>query len=101
MGTHIPSHSFASLAFQVHTSIDTTTLFTMTSSQPIEFVSLGIAIVDEIRIPNRAPLLDVVGGSGAFCTISICILSPLHTTDKLLKLPLAPACTLHPSRRAK
>jgi hypothetical protein len=84
MGTHITSHSFASFDFQVFTSSGITTLFTMTSLQPIDFVSLGMVILDEIRIPNRAPLLDVVGGSGAFCTTPTCILSLLQTTDKLL-----------------
>jgi hypothetical protein len=33
----------------------------------IDFVSLGMVILDEIHIPNQPPMLDVVGGSGTFC----------------------------------
>lgn len=42
----------------------------MTSPTPfISGVSLGMVIIDDIRIPNKAPLTDVVGGSGSFVTL--------------------------------
>lgn len=37
-------------------------------SPTIDFVSFGMVIIDEIRLPSCPPLLDVTGGSGAFCT---------------------------------
>jgi hypothetical protein len=40
----------------------------MTLQTSIDFVSLGMVVLDEIRIPHRARLVDVVGGSGAFGT---------------------------------
>ena len=30
------------------------------------FTSLGLVVLDEIRFPNRAPLNDVLGGSGTY-----------------------------------
>jgi hypothetical protein len=33
----------------------------------IDFVSLGMVILDDISIPSRPLIKDVVGGSGAFC----------------------------------
>jgi hypothetical protein len=32
----------------------------------ISFVSLGLVVLDEIRFPNQEPLINVVGGSGAY-----------------------------------
>jgi len=34
----------------------------------VMFVSLGMVILDELRFPGKAPLLDVMGGSGAYGT---------------------------------
>ncbi len=38
---------------------------TMTTPS-ISFVSLGLVVLDEIRLSNEKPLTDVVGGSGAY-----------------------------------
>jgi len=35
----------------------------------VTFVSLGMVVLDELRFPGKAPLLDVIGGSGAYSTI--------------------------------
>ncbi|GIK03397.1 hypothetical protein Aspvir_007466 [Aspergillus viridinutans] len=35
----------------------------------ISFTSLGLVVLDEIRFPNQEPLLDVLGGSGAYATL--------------------------------
>ena len=32
----------------------------------VTFVSLGMVVLDELRFPGNAPLLDVMGGSRAF-----------------------------------
>lgn len=32
-------------------------------------VSLGMVIIDEIHMPNREPLVDVIGGSATFVTL--------------------------------
>lgn len=32
----------------------------------ISFVSLGLVVLDEIRFPDQEPLINVVGGSGAY-----------------------------------
>lgn len=37
----------------------------------ISCVSLGMLILDEIRMPNKAPLLNVIGGSSAFVTLGL------------------------------
>lgn len=34
--------------------------------QTITFVSLGMAVLDELRFSGRRPLTDVLGGSGAY-----------------------------------
>jgi len=34
----------------------------------VTFVSLGMVVLDELRYPGKAPLLDVMGGSGAYST---------------------------------
>lgn len=36
---------------------------------PISGVSLGMIIVDEIRMPHKPPLVDVIGGSGSFVAL--------------------------------
>ncbi|GIC90944.1 pfkB family carbohydrate kinase superfamily [Aspergillus udagawae] len=35
----------------------------------ISFTSLGLVVLDEIRFPNQEPLIDVLGGSGAYATL--------------------------------
>ncbi|RHZ49714.1 hypothetical protein CDV55_101922 [Aspergillus turcosus] len=35
----------------------------------ISFTSLGLVVLDEIRFPNQEPLLDILGGSGAYATL--------------------------------
>lgn len=32
----------------------------------VSFTSFGLVVLDEIRVPGRKPLADVVGGSGAY-----------------------------------
>jgi hypothetical protein len=32
----------------------------------ISFTSLGLVVLDDIRFPNRAPLTDILGGSGTY-----------------------------------
>lgn len=34
--------------------------------QDISFVSLGLVVLDEIRIPTREPLTYILGGSGSY-----------------------------------
>ena len=35
----------------------------------ILFVSLGMVVIDELRFPGQQPLIDVLGGSGAYSTL--------------------------------
>ncbi|KAF5859116.1 hypothetical protein ETB97_003304 [Aspergillus alliaceus] len=44
--------------------------------QDILFVSLGLVVLDEIRFPNREPLTDVLGGSGAYATLGARLFLP-------------------------
>lgn len=32
----------------------------------ISFTSLGLVVLDEIRLPHKNPLTDILGGSGAY-----------------------------------
>jgi hypothetical protein len=32
----------------------------------ISFTSLGLLVLDEIRLPGQEPLTDILGGSGAY-----------------------------------
>lgn len=32
----------------------------------IFFTSLGLAVLDEIRVPGQAPLTNILGGSGTY-----------------------------------
>ncbi|KAF2828499.1 Ribokinase-like protein [Ophiobolus disseminans] len=41
----------------------------MAHQSDIDFVSLGTVDIDEIRVPGCQPMLDVLGGSGAFSTL--------------------------------
>lgn len=40
---------------------------------PIRFVSLGMVILDELRLPGGRVLYDVLGGSCSYSTIGACI----------------------------
>ncbi|KAI9925509.1 hypothetical protein ASPWEDRAFT_157025 [Aspergillus wentii DTO 134E9] len=42
----------------------------------ISFTSLGLIILDEIRFPNQAPLIDIIGGSGAYATLGARLFLP-------------------------
>ncbi|KAL4791473.1 Ribokinase-like protein [Aspergillus venezuelensis] len=46
------------------------------AANTISFVSLGLVVLDEIRFPNKAPLRDVVGGSGAYATLGARLFLP-------------------------
>lgn len=35
-------------------------------TKDISFVSFGLVVLDEIRFANRKPLINVLGGSGAY-----------------------------------
>ncbi|KAH7088389.1 Ribokinase-like protein [Paraphoma chrysanthemicola] len=63
----------------------------MSRSQPIEFVSLGMLVLDEIRIPGHPALTNVVGGSGAFSTLGFRIFHPSPSSYKVGCLVLAGA----------
>ncbi|KAF2832401.1 putative PfkB family kinase [Ophiobolus disseminans] len=41
----------------------------------VEFVSLGMVVIDEIRLPSRPPIIDVAGGSGSFSTLGYRLLT--------------------------
>lgn len=41
------------------------------STAEISCVSLGMVILDEIRMPDKAPLLNVIGGSATFVTLGL------------------------------
>ncbi|KAF3048992.1 hypothetical protein E8E11_009837 [Didymella keratinophila] len=43
----------------------------VTSKNDISCVSLGMVILDEIRMPNKPPLLNVIGGSATFVTLGL------------------------------
>jgi len=32
----------------------------------VDTVSLGMVVIDEIRLPSRDPLIDIAGGSGTY-----------------------------------
>ena len=32
----------------------------------IRFTTLGVVVLDELRLPSQEPMVDVIGGSGAF-----------------------------------
>lgn len=32
----------------------------------VDFVSFGMVVLDELRFPGKPPLLDIMGGSGAY-----------------------------------
>ena len=43
----------------------------------MRFATLGMVVLDEIYFPLQAPMKDVVGGSGAYSTIVIALLTHL------------------------
>jgi hypothetical protein len=45
-------------------------------ARDISCVSLGMLIIDEIRMPGRAPLIDVIGGSATFVTLGLRLFAP-------------------------
>ncbi|KAE8417498.1 putative PfkB family kinase [Aspergillus pseudocaelatus] len=42
----------------------------------ISFASLGLVVLDEIRLPHRKPLTDILGGSGAYATLGARLFLP-------------------------
>ncbi|KAJ6043808.1 hypothetical protein N7499_006226 [Penicillium canescens] len=42
----------------------------------ISFASFGLVVLDEIRFPNRKPLTNVLGGSGAYATLGARLFLP-------------------------
>ncbi|KAE8383132.1 putative PfkB family kinase [Aspergillus bertholletiae] len=42
----------------------------------ISFTSLGLVVLDEIRLPNAKPLTDILGGSGAYATLGARLFLP-------------------------
>ncbi|KAL3466491.1 Ribokinase-like protein [Aspergillus heterothallicus] len=42
----------------------------------ISFLSLGLVVLDEIRLPNRPPLTNILGGSGAYATLGARLFLP-------------------------
>lgn len=57
------------------------------TTREIPCVSLDMVILDEIRMPNRPPLLDVIGGSATFVTLGLCLFatkSHSHGPEKVV-----------------
>ncbi|KAJ5272305.1 hypothetical protein N7478_007430 [Penicillium angulare] len=44
--------------------------------QDIFFASFGLVVLDEIRFPGRAPLTNILGGSGAYATLGALLFLP-------------------------
>ncbi|KAL3446490.1 Ribokinase-like protein [Aspergillus insuetus] len=49
----------------------------------VSFLSLGLVVLDEIRLPNRDPLTNVLGGSGAYATLGARLFLPRPTSQSL------------------
>jgi hypothetical protein len=47
----------------------------------ISFASFGLVVLDEIRFPNRKPLTNVLGGSGAYGLFYL----PIYTISRIAK----------------
>ncbi|KAI2732466.1 hypothetical protein CBS147332_1605 [Penicillium roqueforti] len=45
-------------------------------TKDISFVSFGLVVLDEIRFANRKPLINVLGGSGAYATLGARLFLP-------------------------
>ncbi|KAL3477739.1 Ribokinase-like protein [Aspergillus californicus] len=55
----------------------------MIPAQNVSFVSLGLVVLDEIRFPNRNPLTDVLGGSGAYAALGARLFLPTLASSAL------------------
>lgn len=49
----------------------------------IDFVSLGMVVLDELKLPNGDILQDCIGGSGAYSTLGARIASSPVETEKI------------------
>ncbi|KAF1947637.1 putative PfkB family kinase [Clathrospora elynae] len=49
----------------------------------VDFVSLGMAIMDEIRSPSQPPHLDVLGGSGIYSTLGYRLFASRTATSRV------------------
>ncbi|KAB8261297.1 putative PfkB family kinase [Aspergillus pseudonomiae] len=49
----------------------------------ISFTSLGLVVLDEIRLPNRKALTDILGGSGAYATLGARLFLPHPQSNSL------------------
>ncbi|KAJ0423931.1 Ribokinase-like protein [Aspergillus carlsbadensis] len=47
-----------------------------TSDNQISFLSMGLVVLDEIRLPNQKSLTNVLGGSGAYATLGARLFLP-------------------------
>ena len=45
-------------------------------SQSILGVSLGMVVIDEIRVLGNPPIVDIIGGSGTFFTAGLRLFTP-------------------------
>jgi hypothetical protein len=55
----------------------------------ISFASFGLVVLDEIRFPNRKPLTNVLGGSGAYGLFYLLIYQYLLEDSQIPNIPLA------------
>ncbi|KAL2064560.1 hypothetical protein VTL71DRAFT_3697 [Oculimacula yallundae] len=55
----------------------------------VDFVSLGMVVLDELRFPSKAPLLDVMGGSGTYATLGARLFASDERSDTVGCLVLA------------
>ncbi|KAH9872702.1 hypothetical protein J1614_005096 [Plenodomus biglobosus] len=55
----------------------------------VDTVSLGMVVIDEIRLPSRPPLKDVAGGSGAYATLGSRLFHPGAQSHRVGCLVLA------------
>ena len=74
--------------------------------QDILFTSLGVVVLDELLFFSQKRLVDIIGGSGAYSTISLIVLSCIrhnyHGDNESFQVPLELDCShvsleLHPS----
>ncbi|KAL4888099.1 Ribokinase-like protein [Aspergillus ambiguus] len=49
----------------------------------ISFTSLGLAVLDELQFPNRQPLTDILGGSGAYATLGARLFLPRPSSSRV------------------
>ncbi|KAF1842052.1 Ribokinase-like protein [Cucurbitaria berberidis CBS 394.84] len=55
----------------------------------VDTVSLGMVVIDEIRLPSRPPLIDVAGGSGTYATLGSRLFSTCGQSHRVGCLVLA------------